>query len=110
LIVNPDRVDLHPNENVSFTIKGSDQYGHPFAVENVSWSAPGCIVGQDGQVSVGGKLGLYVVTARSGEVEAQAQVHVRDRKPDAKIDGPEHPGAKVVRCHASLAAARSGSF
>ena len=51
LAIHPDRIDLSPNEHASFTVKGTDQYGHPFPVENPSWSAPGCTVGQDGQVT-----------------------------------------------------------
>jgi len=56
LVIHPDRVDLHTNEHASFTIKGIDQYGHPFQVENPSWLAPGCNVGQDGQIAVGETL------------------------------------------------------
>ena len=97
LAIHPDRIDLSPNEHASFTVKGTDQYGHPFPVENPSWSAPGCTVGQDGQVTVGETPGLYVVTARCGEIEAQAQIRVQAKKPDDKNGGGKPGGAKVIR-------------
>ena len=92
LAIQPVRLDLNPNEHASFTVKGIDQYGHPFQVENLSWFAPGCTVGQDGQVTVGETRGIYVVTARSGEIEAQAQIRVQDKK----LNG-NNGGAKVIR-------------
>ena len=97
LAIHPDRVDLHPNEHASFTVKGNDQYGHLFAVENPSWSALGCTVGQDGQVTVGEALGIYVVTARCGETEAQAQIRVQAKKPNGKNGDDKDGGSKVLR-------------
>ncbi len=52
---------------------------------------------EEGQVTVGETLGLYVVTARCGETEAQAQIRVQGKKPDAKIGGDKHDAAKVIR-------------
>ncbi len=97
LAIHPERIDLNPNEHASFTVKGTDQYGHPFPVERPSWSAPGCTVGQDGQVTVGEALGLYVVTARCGETEAQAQIRVQAKQLDGKDGGDKPGGAKVIR-------------
>src|SRR5262249_45805557 len=56
LAIHPERIDLNPDEHASFAVKGTDQYGQPFPVENPSWSAPGCTVGQDGQIRVGETL------------------------------------------------------
>ena len=96
LAIQPEHVDLRPQEHASFTVKGIDQYGHAFPVENPSWSAPGCTVGQDGQVTVGETLGQFLVTVRSGETEAQAQIRVQAKKPDDDDDG-KGDGAKMIR-------------
>ncbi len=97
LAIHPDRIDLNPNEHATFTVKGTDQYGHPFPVESPSWSAPGCTVGQDGQVTVGETLGIYIVTARYGEAETQAQIRVQAKKPNGKNGGDKPDAAKVIR-------------
>jgi hypothetical protein len=97
LAIHPNRIDLSPNEHATFTVKGADQYGLPFPVESPSWSAPGCTVGQDGQVTVGETLGIYVVTARCGEIEVPAQIRVQTAKPDDKNGGGKPGGAKVMR-------------
>jgi len=97
LAIHPDRLDLSPNEHASFTVKGTDQYGHPFLAENPSWSAPGCEVLQDGQIRVGESPGLYVVTARCGEVEAQAQIRVQAKKLNGKNGDDKPDAAKVIR-------------
>jgi hypothetical protein len=92
LHIQPERIDLRPHEHVSFTVKGTDQYGHPLPVENPSWSAPGCDVGQDGQIRVGETEGLYVVTVRCGECETQAQIRVSAAKLDKKKGGDGDEG------------------
>ena len=84
LNIQPERIELRPNEHASFTVKGTDQYGHPFPVEIPLWSAPGCGVEQDGQIRVGESDGLYTVSVRCGECEAQAQIRVSASKPDKK--------------------------
>ncbi len=89
LTILPDRIDVHPGEHANFTVKGTDQYGQPFPVEGPSWSAPGCTVSQDGQIRVGEATGLYVVTARTGDVEAQAQIRVQAPKADKKQTGDD---------------------
>jgi len=110
LAIQPDRIDLHPNEHASFTVKGTDQYGHPFPAENPSWSAPGCEVGQDGQVTVGEALGQYVVTARCGEIEDLAQIRVqatRDEK-DKDDDEPDRPN--VIRWSGTIPSQKWTNF
>jgi hypothetical protein len=82
LAISPERVELQPNEHAGFTVKGFDQYGHPFACKPPSWSAPGCTVEADGQIQVGDTPGMYAVTARVEEFEAQAQVRVVAKKKD----------------------------
>ena len=76
LVISPERVDVNPNEHASFTVKGFDQYGHPFTVEHPSWSVLGCTVEPDGRIRVGESPGVYAITARVGDIEAQAQIRV----------------------------------
>jgi hypothetical protein len=90
LTIQLDRIDLNPNEHAGFTVKGTDQYGQPFPVDGPLWSASGCTGGQDGPVTVGETPGLYIVTARCGEIEAQAQIHVQTKKDDDKDDDDQH--------------------
>ena len=97
LAIHPEKIDLCPDEHATFTLKGSDQYGQPFPVASPLWSAPGCTVGQDGQVRVGETLGLYTVTARCAEAEAQAQIRVQAKKDDDDNDDDKPGRAKVLR-------------
>jgi hypothetical protein len=96
----PERLELHPTEHASFSVRGTDQYGQPFVAKGPSWSAPGCTVSQDGQITVGETLGFFVVTARCGEIEAQAQIHVRAPTNVEEIEDDEEKKsseAKVIR-------------
>jgi hypothetical protein len=112
LVISPERVELSPNEHAGFTVKGFDQYGHHFAVENPSWSAPGCTVEPDGQIHVGESTGVFAVTARSGDTEAQAQIRVVAAKPQATHGGDSKEGkpgqepiakrTKVIRWSGSI--------
>lgn len=109
LVISPERVELNPNEQANLVPKGTDQYGNPFPVRELTWSASGCSVTQDGRVHVGDEPGLYVVTARSGDVEAQAQIRVVARKPvndpgGRKADGTDavEPEKKLVRWSGSI--------
>jgi len=101
LAIHPERIDLNPSEHATFTVKGTDQYAQPFSAGGPSWSAPGCTVSQDGQVTVGETLGTYVVTARCGEIEAQAQIYVQAKKPNGKNGGDKH-AAKVMRWRGTI--------
>jgi len=110
LAIQPDRIDLSPNEHAGFTVRGTDQYGQPFPAESPSWSAPGCTVGQDGQVTVGEVLGLYVVTARCGEIEDQAQIRVRAAKHDDEKDDDEPDGPKIIRWSGTIPSQKWTNF
>ena len=112
LVVSPERIDVKPTEHATFSVKGVDQYGAPFAIEQSSWSAPGCTVEQDGQVRVGEAPGFYIVTVRSGELEAQAQIRVK--KPDTDGGGDGDGGgvkkAKVIRWNGTIPAQKWSTF
>jgi hypothetical protein len=101
LVISPDRVDLGPNGHASFTLKGFDQYGQPITFDHATWSAPGCTVEPDGQVCVGDKHGIYTVTSRVGNTEAQAQIRVA-RKTDQDDDDDAEKKVKVIRWQGSM--------
>ena len=100
IAISPERVDLNPNEHASFTVKGLDQYGHPFTVEHPAWSAPGCTVETDGRIHVGESPGVYAVTARVEDTEAQAQIRVLAGK--KRDDGDDEKKVKVIRWKGSI--------
>jgi len=79
LQISPERAEIGPKEHVTFKAKGIDQYGHPFDVEDVTWSAPGCSVTDDGQLTAGEAPGLYTVTAETDGLQAEAQVRVVEK-------------------------------
>ena len=87
LLISPERVDVNPNEHASFTVKGFDQYAHPFTVEHPSWSVLGCTVEPDGRIRAGESPGVYVITARSSDIEAQAQIRVVPAKQPGGTNG-----------------------
>ncbi len=98
LVISPDQLDLSPSDHASFSVKGFDQYGNPITVAHPTWSAPGCTVSADGQVRVGETPGLYMVTARCGVLEAQAQIRVKP--PVGPGEGDEEDGddkEKMIR-------------
>jgi hypothetical protein len=60
-----------------------------------------------GQNHVGQETGLYVVTARLGEVEGPAQIRVQAPRPDKRVKGDERRGeerneASVIRWSGSI--------
>ena len=109
LVISPERVELGPKEQANFTVKGFDQYGQPFTVEECSWSAPGCTVAEPGRVQVAETPGVFSVSARCGDIEGQAQIRVTAAKPPVGLDrdgggkdgnGPEK--AKVIRWNGAI--------
>lgn len=76
MTIIPDRVEIGPNQRVGFTLKGFDQYGQSIAVDSVSWDSQGCSIDKNGQATVADALGLFTVIARSGPIQAEAQIRV----------------------------------
>lgn len=105
LLISPERVEIGPDEQANFTAKGFDQYEHPFATEQCTWSAPGCTVAEPGQVRVGATPGVFSIVARCGDVEGLAQIRVTASKkppvgPEGGDDGNKvrtEEKAKVIR-------------
>lgn len=88
LEISPKQIQIGPGEHVTFTAKGTDQYGQDFPTDSISWSAPGCTITDDGQLTGGESLGFYTVTAEAGEVRAEAQVRIAEKaKAKSKDEG-----------------------
>ena len=78
-------------------MKGTDQYGHPFPADSPSWSAPGCTVGQDGQVSVGESTGSLCGNRPVRRDLRHRQIRVQAKKPNGKNGDDKPDTAKVLR-------------
>ncbi|QEH31802.1 hypothetical protein OJF2_02670 [Aquisphaera giovannonii] len=106
LAIHPGRIDVHPGELATFSLKGIDQYGQPFTVESPEWSAPGCEVEQDGRVRVGPDAGVFQVVARVGDVEARAEIRVQARhergEQDDKAGGGTATKPKMIRWRGTI--------
>ena len=63
LVISPERVELGPNEQAQFTVKGFDQYEQPFAVEECDWTVGAASVSEPGQIQVGQTPGVFSVLA-----------------------------------------------
>jgi hypothetical protein len=102
LVISPDRIDLHPNEQATFTVKGLDQYGQPFAAEHPSWTAPGCTLEQDGQVRIGSGP-----DSRRQKAAHRSRPHARRAEGDSlerlhtasEVDDLLHEGRLPLRRH-----------
>jgi predicted transcriptional regulator len=76
LRISPSIVRLEPGSEAVFKVECFDQYGKPFEVDGVEWSSPEGAIDASGRLEVGDFQGVFVVTAKSGEMEAEAQVTV----------------------------------
>ena len=76
LRISPSTVRLEPGSEAVFKVECFDQYGKPFEVGGVEWSSPEGAIDASGRLEVEDFRGVFVVTAKSGDLEAQAQVTV----------------------------------
>jgi len=95
LIVRPEQVNVLVREQVSFTCAGEDQYGQPFSVESVAWSATGGTVTDAGMFTAGESGGHFNVRALADGIEAVAEVRVSTEK--LPPPPPPPPGEQVIR-------------
>jgi hypothetical protein len=86
LVVNPSTAEIRPGEHVAFKVSGLDQYGQPYAIEDVKWSAAGCSISGEGVLSASENPGRYIVEAHAGGLKAEAPVHVlaAEERPEGK--------------------------
>jgi hypothetical protein len=76
LTIRPASIQVKPGEIVTFTAEAADQYGQPFPVADVEWTASGGGVDSAGRFVAGADGGYFTVHAVAGPVEASADVRV----------------------------------
>jgi len=95
LLIRPEQVSVLLGEQVSFSCAGEDQYGQPFDVSAVTWSATGGTISDAGLFAAGQSGALFNVRALSGGHEAVAEVRVTTEKlPPVP---PPPPGEQMIR-------------
>jgi hypothetical protein len=92
LTISPSNADVRPGEHVAFRACGLDQYGQPYQIQDVKWSAAGCSISAEGVLSASDP-GRYVVEAQAGGLRAVASVHVEEEKAPEKKK--EKVGGKI---------------
>jgi hypothetical protein len=83
-ILHPSTVDVRPGEHVAFKVSGLDQYGQPYPIEDMKWSAAGCSISAEGVLIASESAGRYIVEVHAGGFKADAPVHVlaAEEKPE----------------------------
>src|SRR5262249_7007546 len=76
IVLNPSSIEVRPGEHVAFKVSGLDQYGQPYPIDDVKWSAPGCSISNEGVLVGSEAAGRYIVEAHAGDLKAEAPVHV----------------------------------
>ena len=95
LMVQPEQVVLKIGEQASFSCAAVDQYGEPFTVSAVKWSATGGIVSAEGLLTAGQTGGLHTVRADMAGHEALAEVRITTK--DEPPPPPPPPGERIIR-------------
>ena len=98
--IRPSDVVLKPGEQASFTCSGVDQYGEPFAVGAVAWSANGGSISEEGLYEAAKETGggLFTVKAVVDGLEAIAEVRVTiPGKPGGGAGPGPEPAGKAIR-------------
>ena len=102
LTVKPEHASVKPNEQVAFTCAAHDQYGQPYPLTQVVWSATGGTITAEGVYTAGPVSGLHAVRAEASgqQVPAEVRITAQEHKPD-DADGGEKvepkPGKRTIR-------------
>jgi hypothetical protein len=91
LRISPSSVYLAPEAEAIFRVDCLDQYGKPLEIHGVEWASPEGVIDASGRLEVHDFEGVFQVTARWGELEAQANVSVTTAPPP-----PPPPGDRFV--------------
>jgi hypothetical protein len=95
LRIEPGSVSVLPCERVSFRCTAIDQYGQPFPVPPINWDAEGGAITADGVLTAGDTAGNFHVQARSGTLEATAQVRIAAKS--GRGDDGRRTGERLLR-------------
>jgi hypothetical protein len=61
--ISPSKIYLKPKTKQSFNVKGFDQFGHDFPVDDIEWTATGGKIDNQGNYEAGDKVGNYTIKA-----------------------------------------------
>lgn len=113
LIVRPEHPVVKPTEQVTFTCSAQDQYGQPFPIAQVDWSATGGTVTKEGVFTAATTEGLFTVRAKSAGSEALAEVRITTELQlsgrEDKVSEPT-PGARTIRWRGTVPPQRWMNF
>ena len=76
LTIRPASMQVKVGETIAFTAEAADQYGQPFPIADVEWTASGGNVDRAGRFVAGADGGFFTVHAVAGALEASADVRV----------------------------------
>lgn len=84
LTIRPEHIVLKPGEQASFTCAAQDQYGQPYNLPPLEWSAIGGTVTAEGLFTAGKNTGQFTVHAKADSIEAIAEVRISTEKEPSK--------------------------
>jgi hypothetical protein len=87
LLVTPATVSLLPGDTQAFTVSATDQYGDPVEPD-VTWTAAGGRIDQEGNFMAGNAPGSFTVTATAESISGTATVTIIASAPTADAGGP----------------------
>jgi len=106
LVIRPEHVSLAPGEQAAFSCSALDQYGQPFTLPAITWSATGGEVTDEGLYTAGETGGLHSAKAQASELEAIAEVRIRSadekRDDDGHDDEDRDPRKRTVRWRGTI--------
>ena len=76
LRIRPASIQVKPGEKVAYSVEAVDQYGQPFAVTDVKWSAIGGAIDPDGIFTAGLNPGFFTVHAVAEGLEVATDVRI----------------------------------
>jgi len=93
LSIWPENPRIQPGEHIRFQAQGVDQHGRPMELPDLTWSAQGGQIDNQGCFRAGTQEGQYLVEAAAGGLSAQTTVTITS--PTAQ--DPHPPKAKTLR-------------
>jgi len=102
LVIRPNHVVIGQGEQASFACSGVDQYGQPFRVSELKWSAKGGMITDGGVYTADseGAAGLFTVQAAVGGLDAIAEVRVTtaaEKQVDDEGQDEGEPDRRVIQ-------------
>lgn len=100
LLIRPEQIGLKVGEQASFSCGAEDQYGQPFTVPAIAWSATGGSITSNGLYTAGQTGGFHTVRAEGAGNQAVAEVRITTK--DEPTPPPPPPGEQVIHWHGAV--------